>query len=61
MSEIAEIRRRIEENYEAAWRALYAPAVVAPHKFITRKLIQVESGYAELMKHEVKSRPTRRF
>ncbi|QBD78741.1 hypothetical protein EPA93_23250 [Ktedonosporobacter rubrisoli] len=50
MSEITEIRKRIEENYEAAWRALHAPAMVASHTIISQKLSQVQTYHEELAK-----------
>ena len=47
-SQVAQIRQRIEEEYTAAWRALYAPALVAKHDFITKRMENVQHAHAQL-------------
>lgn len=47
-SQVAQIRQRVEEEYTAAQRALYAPAMVAKHDFITKRMENVQLAHAEL-------------
>ena len=47
-SQVAQIRQRIEEEYIAAWRALHAPAMVAKHDFITKRMENVQHAHTEL-------------
>jgi hypothetical protein len=47
-SQVAQIRQRIEEEYTAAQQALYAPAMVAKHDFITKRMENVQRAHAEL-------------
>ena len=47
-SQIAQIRQRIEEEYMAAQQALYAPAMVAKHDFITARMENMQHAHAEL-------------
>ncbi len=37
-SEVARLMQHITEEYEAAHRGLYSPAITAPHDFITARL-----------------------
>jgi hypothetical protein len=50
VSEIALLRRRIEEEYTAAQRALYAPAMIAKHEFITARMENMQKAHNELQK-----------
>ena len=47
-SEVAQLRQRIEEEYTAAQRALYGPAMVAKHEFITARMEGVHRAHEEL-------------
>lgn len=47
-SEVARLRQRIQEEYEAAERALHAPAMVAKHEFITRRMENMQEAHAQL-------------
>ena len=40
-SEVARLRRRIEEEYEAAERAMHGYAVTARHEFITARMEKI--------------------
>lgn len=46
--QIAQIRQRIEEEYMAAQQALYAPAIVARHDFITARMEGMQQAHTEL-------------
>ena len=37
-SEIARLRQQIEQEYEAAQRALHSPAIATPHAYITARM-----------------------
>jgi hypothetical protein len=47
-SEVARLRQRIQEEYEAAERALTAPAITAPHQFITKRMESIFDVHTEL-------------
>jgi hypothetical protein len=47
-SEVAKLRQRIEDEYTAAQRALHAPAMVAKHEFITKRMEGMQQAHAEL-------------
>lgn len=47
-SEVARLRQRIEEEYTAAQRALHAPAMVAKHEFITKRMESMQHAHEEL-------------
>jgi len=47
-SEVARLRQRIQEEYVAAQRALHAPAMVAKHEFITRRMENMQQAHAQL-------------
>ncbi len=49
-SEVALLRQRIEDEYTAAQRALYAPAMVAKHEFITARMENMQKANAELQR-----------
>jgi hypothetical protein len=47
-SQVAQLRQRIEEEYTAAQRALHAPAMVAKHEFITKRMEGMQQAHEEL-------------
>jgi hypothetical protein len=47
-SHVAQLRQRIQQEYEAAQRALSAPAITAPHQFITRRMENIYEAHARL-------------
>jgi hypothetical protein len=47
-SEVARLRRTIEEEYTAAQRALTAPAMVGAHAFITARMENIQRAHATL-------------
>ncbi len=47
-SEVARLMQRIQEEYEAAQRALHAPAMVAKHEFITKRMENMQEAHAQL-------------
>jgi hypothetical protein len=40
--------QRIQEEYEAAQRALHAPAMVATHEFITKHMENMQEAHTQL-------------
>jgi hypothetical protein len=50
-SEVAQLRARIAAEYEAAQRALYGPAVVGRHDFITARTENISKLVTELTSH----------
>lgn len=55
-SEVAQLRQRIQEEYEAARSALHDPAMVAKHEFITKRMENMQKVHIQLQtivgKHE---------
>jgi hypothetical protein len=49
MSEIARLRAQIQTEYEASKRALTDLSIIAPHKFITKLMEQIELLRKELI------------
>jgi hypothetical protein len=49
MSEVARIRAQIQAEYEASKRALSDPSIIAPHKFITKRMERLELLRKELI------------
>lgn len=47
-SEVARLRQRIQEEYEAAHRALHAPAMMAKHAYITKRQENIGACFEEL-------------
>ncbi len=47
-SEIARLRKRIEEEYEAAERALHGYAVTSKHEFITARMEKIGACHEQL-------------
>ena len=47
-SEVAILRKRIEEEYIAARRALYSPAIISIHDFITARMEGMQQAHAKL-------------
>jgi hypothetical protein len=47
-SEITHLRNTIEEEYRAAQRALYEPAMVGKHEFITKRMENMHVAHVEL-------------
>ena len=47
-SEVARLRQTIEAEYTAAQRALHAPAMVAKHEFITKRMEGMQHAHEEL-------------
>lgn len=47
-SEVAQLMQRIQEEYTAAHYALYAPAIVAKHEFITKRLENMQKAQVQL-------------
>lgn len=47
-SEVALLRQRIEAEYTAAQRALHAPAMVAKHEFITKRMEGIQQAHEQL-------------
>jgi hypothetical protein len=47
-SEVTRLRQRIQKEYEAAQRALHAPAMVAKHEFITKHMENMQEAHAQL-------------
>ena len=47
-SEVARLRRRIEQEYEAAERALRGYAVTAKHEFITARMEKIGACHEQL-------------
>ena len=47
-SEIARLMQRIQDEYKSASRALYSPAIVAKHEFITKRMEGIEEAHEEL-------------
>lgn len=47
-SEVARLMQRIQEEYEAAEQALHAPAMVAKHEFISKRMENMQQAHAEL-------------
>jgi hypothetical protein len=47
-SEVARLRQCIQEEYEAAQRALHAPAMVAKHEFITKHMENMQKAHVQL-------------
>ncbi len=54
MSEVARIREQIDLEMEAMRRALYGPAIVARHDFITHKM-EILWGYKEQLDQHMQS------
>lgn len=48
ISEVAQLRVRIEAEYIAAQRALYDPAMIAKHEFITKRMENMHKAHEEL-------------
>jgi hypothetical protein len=48
ISEIAKLRLRIEEEYTAAQRALFDPAMVGKHEFITARMENMHVAHVGL-------------
>jgi hypothetical protein len=51
-SEVAASRRQIALEYQATYQALHAPAMTAPHAFITARLASVQ-GHKEKLAYLV--------
>ena len=47
-SEVARLRRRIEEEFEAAERAMHGYAVTARHEFITARMEKIGACHEQL-------------
>jgi hypothetical protein len=47
-SEVARLRQRIQEEYEAALRAMNAPAITASHKYITARMENMQNAHVQL-------------
>ena len=50
-SEVARLLEAIRLSYEAAERALTAPAITAPHAFITKHMENLAGYHEELISH----------
>jgi len=49
MSEVARLRAQIQAEYEASKRALTDLSIIAPHKFITKRMERLELLRKELV------------
>ncbi len=58
-SEVARLRRQIEEEYTAAWRGMYGLAVTAQHAFITARMENVWLLREQLVPHVWEDEATR--
>jgi hypothetical protein len=47
-SQVALLRQRIEDEYTAAQQALYAPAMVAKHEYISKRMENMQQAHEEL-------------
>jgi hypothetical protein len=47
-SEVARLRESIRLSYEAAQSALYDPAIVAKHEFITKRMENMQQAHTQL-------------
>jgi hypothetical protein len=47
-SEVARLRESIRLSYEAAQSALYDPAMVGKHEFITKRMENMQQAHARL-------------
>ena len=47
-SEVARLRESIRLSYEAAQCALYDPAMVGKHEFITKRMENMQQAHAQL-------------
>jgi len=48
-SEVARLRREISLSYQACLRALEAPAITAPHSFITARMEKISDCQEQLV------------
>jgi hypothetical protein len=47
-SEVAKLLESITASYEAAHLALYAPAIVSKHEFITKRMEHIQEAHVAL-------------
>ena len=47
-SEVSQLRERIQREYESAHYAMNAPAITAPHKFITSRMENLQHAHEQL-------------
>jgi hypothetical protein len=48
LSEVSRLREQIELEYQAAYNALHAPAIITPHAFINAKLASIQEHKEQL-------------
>ena len=47
-TEVSQLRERIQREYESAHYAMNAPAITAPHKFITSRMENLQHAHEQL-------------